>query len=403
MTEAVVTWLQDYMWYWGANATLVVVLAGILVWILSNFSAVSGAVKKLGEAYGKLPSAWQGRLRHLAAIAWVALVPLLLTVLAGIEMSNARWEGAAILGVAVVGTAAGARILRKRPGWLATMDIVLLAAAIAGEQAVYQSRLRAQWSMDKVYVVLPTRATTEEKAEEVQRFWREYVNTNRLVFDGIKSLRVEPSLWDGRDAIDEARVKRFDQQLDPERSSHDLRKQIRQVLRREPFCPAIVITSQVRFADVAGSNDRSVRTAHEIYVESSAPDTPPTLKLVSLPGRDARLTTDDVKFLALRLAFAVIELLPELACDPSPRLSDAERDGAVRQVLRLYRKFLSTAPSDRQPGDLLERVDRLVSGPSFTLDDARKVLDSYGVEPGRQQRPEVPPRADALVEKLKNL
>ncbi len=404
MKEAIVAWLRDYAWYWGSDATLFVVLAGFIAWVVSNLKVVSDAVTKLGKGYEKLPAAWQERLKRFAMVAWSALAPLVLAAVAGIEGYRGRWEGAVMLGAALALTAAGAMWLRERPWSLAAMQVVLLVGAMWGEQWFYQRRLQAQWSQDKVYVFLPTRATTEEKTEELQRFWREYVNAHRQVFDGVKGLRIEPKLWDGRDAVDDARVKQFDHRLDPERASAELRKAIRYVLRRETFCPAVVITSQVGFSDVAGSKTRTVRTTHEIYVESTAaPGAPLSYQWINLPTGKARLTSDDVKFLALRLAFAVVEVLPQLRCEPSPRLSDAERDGTVRQVMVLYRKFLSTASPDRQPGDLQERVGMLVARPTVTLEDARTVLDAYGVGPEESKAPAVPPRADALAEKLKNL
>lgn len=404
MIDIVTRGLGDYLWDWRSNATLLTVLGGGLLWVLSHWKVLADAVTKVNSLFEKLPTPVKTKLELYARGAWPFAGLLVLAAFAGIDAYGRRWAGVGILAAGVLVAGAAAWFLWRRVWGLAAAQLVLALAAVGGEQAFYQQKAQRQWNQDKVYVILPARAFTDEKAEELQRFWREYVNTHQQVFAGVTGLRIEPALWKGRDPVDPARLSDWDQQLDPARPQKELAKSIQHLLHRGRFCPAVVILSRVGFFDTGGKA-RGVRATHEFYVEAVAsPTAPVSLPTVNLPTGRARLTSDDVTYLALRLAFSVIEALPQLRCDPSPRLSDAERDAAVQRLMAQYRQFLAVSPRERQPADLLDRVNILVSRPPVKLEDALKVLDAYGiVDRDDPKLPSVPPRTEALAAKLGNL
>ena len=126
-------------------------------------------------------------------------------------------------------------------------------------------------------------------------------------------------------------------------------------------------------------------------------------QLTIVPEGRAQLTSDDAPYFALRLAFAVIDVLPRLGCDPRPLLSDAERDAALARLLERYQSFLGLLPPGRVPEGLEQKVAQALTRQPVKTAEARALLDAYPrIAPG-DKPPDLPPHVAAIATKLENL
>ena len=224
-------WHEEPISFLGAVAVVLV-----LAW--SSWGRIESLFKKF-------PEQLQKRLQGLVptALRWSPLILGALGV--AFEAYFARWAGAAIFLLASLAILVE-RVARRRPGrsdsgWITAAELVLVALAVGGEHLLYLGLSRSEWALHHVYVILPTRSVSEHKPDERHRFWREYVSVHRQVFEGAPLVRIEPPLWRGGGA-DATGVEDLDKRLDPDAEARRLVPEVRRLLRRERFCPAIVVT-----------------------------------------------------------------------------------------------------------------------------------------------------------------